>query len=118
MAAAEIALTCLRAPACGRRTNQGQGKIDSLKPSSIKPKPDRPDATQPRDPGEPAEETEWGPLASQREMKEYSPNTEVSCDGKDCPYRAATLPGTRGRRGSYFGVGKNRKRANPRFFVV
>ena len=37
-------------------------------------------------------------------MREYSPNTQVPCDGKDCPYSSATLPGTRGRRGSYFGV--------------
>ena len=37
-------------------------------------------------------------------MREYSPNTQVPCDGKDCPYSSATLPGTRGWRGSYFGV--------------
>ena len=54
----------------------------------------------------PTEETEWGPLVDQREVEEYSPNTEVPCDGKDCPYRTATLPGTRGRRGSYFSVGE------------
>ena len=82
----------------------GAGKIDSLKPSSIKPPPQPPDATQSRDPGEPEEESEWGPLPQQRELREYSPNTGVACDGADCPYQAATLPGTRGRRGSYFSV--------------
>ena len=76
----------------------GAGQIDSLKPSSIKPQPVPPDATQPRDPGEPDEETEWGFLTHQREMEEYSPNTEVACDGPNCAYSAATLPGTRGRR--------------------
>ncbi|EKX50666.1 hypothetical protein GUITHDRAFT_135282 [Guillardia theta CCMP2712] len=46
--------------------------------------------------------TEFGPLADQREFNEFVKAGELACDGPNCPYRQAILPGSRGRVGSYF----------------
>ena len=72
---------------------------------------------QPQDPGGPVadneediengiaqREKEYGPGVKQRELKPYSSANTLPCDGPECPYRQATLAGSRGYKGSYFPV--------------
>ena len=72
---------------------------------------------QPQDPGGPVTESEeeaeklgdfdreYGPLVKQRELGENTAVTDgAKCDGPNCPYRQATLPGSRGYPGSFFPV--------------
>ena len=70
----------------------GPDKLEPLPRGSAASGPSRPHSTQPRDPGDPQEEQEWGPGVQQRELREYSPNTQVACDGPHCAYAEATLP--------------------------
>ena len=82
----------------------GPDKLEPLPRGSAASGPSRPHSTQPRDPGEPQEEQEWGPGVQQRELREYSPNTQVACDGPHCAYAEATLPGSGRRPGDSIGV--------------
>ena len=82
----------------------GPDKLEPLPRGSAASGPSRPHSTQPRDPGEPQEEQEWGPGVQQRELREYSPNTQVACDGPHCAYAEATLPGSGQRPGDSIGV--------------
>ena len=73
--------------------------------------------SQPQDPGGPVAESEddiesgisnnekeYGPEVRQRELAPYSSADTLRCDGPECPYRQATLPGGRGYPGSYFPI--------------
>jgi hypothetical protein len=71
---------------------------------------------QPQDPGGPVadeddvengianSEKEYGPLIRQRELEAYSSADTLRCDGPKCPYNQATLPGSRGYKGSFFPI--------------
>lgn len=73
--------------------------------------------SQPQDPGGPfskneddiesgisKSEKEYGPDVQQRELKPFISANTLPCDGPECPYRQATLAGSRGYKGSYFPV--------------
>lgn len=89
----------------GAPQDDSQGMIDFPESAYIDPDTAPKVAEQPVEPGSGEEtETEWGMGVNQREFKEEPRNTVVHCDGPECPYNKATLPGSRDFKGSYFPV--------------
>ncbi len=80
---------------------EGDDEIPDLPVESIKPHVDV--GEQPQDQGSDPD-TEMGMSVEQRELAPQSSMTGVICDGDDCPYKKATLPGSKGFTGSYFPI--------------